>query len=143
MKHSGRSIRIIALILVVAIVLSKTLVHLLTEAWWFNAVGFASIFWTRLAWQVVLWGISFVAYGAFLWGNYQLAIQNSRSRGWTFLETNELELKARAASSSNRVAAALILLITLIVAASSLSAWEMVLKYLHPTLFGKQDPIFQ
>jgi uncharacterized protein len=143
MKHCRRAIGTIIVILVLAIAFSKTLVHLLTEAWWFGAIDFASVFWTRLTWQVLLWGISFVAYSAFLWGNYRLAIRNSQSRGWALLQTNALELKAGVNRFFNWVAAVLILLIALIAAASSLPAWEMVLKYLHPTLFGKQDPIFQ
>lgn len=134
---------LIGLIVVLAIVLSKTFVHLLTEAWWFSAVNFVSVFWTRLTWQVLLWVISFVAYSAFLWGNYRWAMRNSRSQEWTLLETNDLELKAGADRFSSLVAATLIFLVALAVAASSLSAWETVLKYLHPTSFGTQDPIFQ
>lgn len=134
---------LIALIIVLAIVLSKTFVHLLTETWWFSSVNFVGVFWTRLTWQVLLWGISFVAYGAFLWGNYRLAMRNSRSHGWTLLESNDPELNAGADLFSNLVAATLIFLIALAVAASSWSGWETVLKYLHPTSFGKQDPIFQ
>ncbi|HEY9643808.1 MAG TPA: UPF0182 family protein, partial [Coleofasciculaceae cyanobacterium] len=143
MKHCQRAITTIALLLILAIVLSKTLVHLLTEAWWFGAIEFASVFWTRLTWQVLLWCVAFVAYNAFLWGTYRLAMRNSRTRGWALVPTNELQLQASVDHFFNLVAGALILFIALIAAASSLSAWETVLKYLHPTPFGKQDPIFQ
>jgi uncharacterized membrane protein (UPF0182 family) len=132
----------LALILVLAIVLSKTLVHLLTEVWWFSAIDFVSVFWTRLTWQVLLWGISFVAYAVFLWMNYRFAMRNSQSGRWALWGINDWELEAGADRFSNLVAAGLILLIALTVAASSLSAWETVLKYWHPTSFGSQDPIF-
>jgi len=134
---------LVALIIVLAIAFSKTFVHLLTEAWWFSSVNFVSVFWTRLTWQVLLWSISFIVYTAFLWGNYRLAMRNSRSQEWTLLKTTDLELNAGADRFSNLVAAVLILLIALTVAASSLTAWETVLKFLHPTSFDKQDPIFQ
>jgi len=142
MKHCQRTIGTIILILILAIALSKTLVHLLTEAWWFHAIDLTSVFWTRLTWQVLLWCVSFVAYSAFLWGNYRLAMRNSRTSGWTLVQTNELALKASVDRFFNLVAIALILFIALIAAASSLSAWETVLKYLNPTGFSKQDPIF-
>ncbi|MGA7933266.1 MAG: UPF0182 family protein [Kovacikia sp.] len=142
MKHSRMVIGTIVLILILAIAFSKTLVHLLTESWWFDEIGLVSVFWTKLTWQVLLWGVSFAVYSTFLWGNYRLAMRNSRMRGWTLLQTNELELKAGVDRFSNLVAVALILAISLIAAASTLSAWEVALKYLHPTQFGTQDPIF-
>ncbi len=143
MNHRQTAIGLITLILVSVLVLSKTLIHLLTEAWWFSAIDLMSVFWTRLTWQVLLWGVSFVAYSAFLWGNYRLAMRNSRTSTWALVQTNELAVKASADRFFNLVAIALILFIALIAAASSLSAWETVLKYLHATVFGQQDPIFQ
>lgn len=142
MNHHRRMMSWIVLILIITIALSKTFVHLLTEAWWFSAIGFVSVFWTQLVWQVVLWCFSFVAYAAFLGGNYWLAMQNARSYGWALLETDDRKLKAGADIVSNLLATGLILLIALTVANSSLSAWETVLKYLHSTSFGSQDPIF-
>lgn len=141
MKYFRGAIGSIVLILILGIVFSKTLVHLLTEAWWFNAIELSSVFWTRLTWQVLLWGISLVAYGVFLWGNYRLALRNSRTHGWTLLEREDLP--AGVNRFSNGVAAALVLAIALLAAASSLSAWELVLKAFNPTSFGQQDPIFQ
>nr|WP_293103150.1 hypothetical protein [Okeania sp. SIO2F4] len=49
MKIQNSIIIAFGLILLVVVSLSRTLVHLLTEVWWFNAVDFADVFWTRLS----------------------------------------------------------------------------------------------
>ncbi len=42
---------IVTLILVgiISLTLISTLVHLLTESWWFNSVGFEEVFWTTFS----------------------------------------------------------------------------------------------
>ncbi|WP_430382017.1 UPF0182 family protein [Trichormus variabilis] len=44
--------------------LSKTLVHILTEAWWFDTVGFSEVFWTRLTWQILIWIVKWIPWCA-------------------------------------------------------------------------------
>ncbi|WP_414753945.1 hypothetical protein [Anabaena sp. CCY 9910] len=44
MNLKQRGILIIILIVIVGLSLSKTLVHILTEAWWFDTVGFSEVF---------------------------------------------------------------------------------------------------
>lgn len=142
MTHCRWAIATVIGMVIGAIALSKILVHVLTEAWWFGTVDFASVFWTRITWQVLLWLVSFGLYGAFLWGNYRLAMRNSRLRAWALLEGNGGALNAGVTRFSNVTAAIVIGLIALTAASSSLSAWETVLKYLHPTLLNQVDPIF-
>ena len=55
------------------LVASGSLVHLLTEAWWFDSVGFVEVFWTRLTWQILRWLGTFALYALFR-GNYRLAM---------------------------------------------------------------------
>jgi len=142
MNVARKTITLIALVLILAIAFSKTFVHLLTEVWWFSAVQFDSVFWTQVTWKLLLWCVSFGAYAAFLWSHYRLAMRNARSHQWALLETKERQLNAGTDLFSNLVAVGLIFLTALIAAASSLPAWETVLKFLHVTSFGRQDPIF-
>ncbi|MCX7595014.1 MAG: UPF0182 family protein, partial [Fischerella sp.] len=60
MNFIYRGTTLIILITIIGLSLSKTLVHILTESWWFNAVGFAEVFWTRLTWQILIWVVTFV-----------------------------------------------------------------------------------
>ncbi len=75
---------LIILMAVVGLSLSKTLVHILTEAWWFDSVGFSEVFWTRLTCQILIWVVTFVLYALFLWGNYRLAIHQTQNRAFHF-----------------------------------------------------------
>jgi uncharacterized protein len=64
---------VIGVAIVVALSLSKTLLHWLTEVWWFDAVGATEVFWTRLGWQIVIGSITFVVYAIVLGINYRVA----------------------------------------------------------------------
>jgi hypothetical protein len=68
--------------LLVAMFVSRPLLHLLTEAWWFEGVGFTGVFWTRLGWQVLLFTLPFLICATFLRGNLRWAIRRTRAAGW-------------------------------------------------------------
>lgn len=141
MKIGNYIIIAVGLILVVVVSLSRTLVHLLTEVWWFNAVDFADVFWTRLSWQIFLWVATFLIYFLFLWGNYWIAEKFTSDRSYSFWRGTEL------APYSNIFTKAIvivnILLISLSAAAATSPAWETFLKFLNAVDFEIQDPIYQ
>ncbi|EKU96454.1 hypothetical protein Lepto7375DRAFT_0452 [Leptolyngbya sp. PCC 7375] len=120
---------------------SSSLVHILTEVWWFDTVGFVEVFWTRLTWQILVWLGTFALYALFLWGNYRLAMRLTRSHPFHFLEGDSWETPVP--STSNYVALIVISLVALISAGASISAWETVLKFLNSSNFGSADPIYQ
>jgi uncharacterized membrane protein (UPF0182 family) len=122
---------------------SKPLVHLLTEAWWFEAVGFAQVFWTRLGWRLLLFTLTFLAYGAFLWGNHRWALSRTRAAGWLVHSGPPARPELDPAGPmGRRVARAVIVLVALGAAASTQSGWLTVLKALKGTPFAARDPIF-
>lgn len=137
----SRSILLILLIGIIVLPLSKTLVHLLTEAWWFHAINFSEVFWTRLKWQVLIWIATFLLYTLFLWGNYRIAMHRTRHRPFQLVEDPDLEGTTQLLSKTAVWVG--IGLIGLIAAAASASNWEMILKFLHATPFGQRDPILQ
>lgn len=121
--------------------LSKTLVHLLTESWWFDAVGFLEVFWTKLTWQILLWLITFIVYAVWLWANYKIALQSTRHRPFTVFEETSLE------PYTDRIvhflARSVSILVALAAASIAASGWDVILKYLHSSPFGDHGPIFQ
>ncbi|BAZ53966.1 hypothetical protein NIES4103_66500 [Nostoc sp. NIES-4103] len=129
------------LMAIIGLSLSKTLVHILTEVWWFDTVGFSEVFWTRLTWQILIWIVTFAFYTLFLWGNYQIAMRHTRHSSFSFFEDSAWADYAD--KFANFLALALILFIGFGAASASTSAWETILKYLHFTSFGDRDPIFQ
>lgn len=67
---------VIPLVLILlALSFSDTLAYLKREVWWFEAVGFTQVFWTRLTWQVLIWIVTFAVYFAVLWSNYRWAMK--------------------------------------------------------------------
>ncbi|MEH2309062.1 UPF0182 family membrane protein [Nostoc sp.] len=141
MNFKQRGILIIILIVIVGLSLSKTLVHILTEAWWFDTVGFSEVFWTRLTWQILIWIVTFAFYTLFLWRNYQIAMHHTRHSYFRLFENSTLAEYSD--KFLNFLALALILFIGFGAASASIPMWEIILKYLHPTSFGNSDPIFQ
>ncbi len=133
LKHRG--ILTIILIVIIGLSLSKTLVHILTEAWWFDTVGFSEVFWTKLTWQILIWVVTFVFYTLFLWRNYQIAMHQTRHSSFRLFEDSTL-VEDYADKFANFLALALILLIGFGAASASTPMWETILKYLHPTNFG-------
>jgi hypothetical protein len=145
------------LIGIVVLTLMSTLVHLLTESWWFDAVGFADVFWTRITWQIAIWVVTFIIYGLFVWFNYWLALRLTRDRPWRvgvdngvvylksdrpvrFLEGSGLEPYSKAIS---KLAALVIIFIVALSAASvSAESWEIILKFGNATAFNSSEPIY-
>lgn len=141
MNLKQRGIVLIILIAIVGLSLSKTLVHIVTESWWFDSVGFSEVFWTRLTWQILIWVLTFVLYALFLWVNYRIAIHRTRHSSFRFFEDSALADYAD--TFANYLALVLIFFVAFSASAASVPAWETILKYLHPTSFGDRDPIFQ
>ncbi|MEM9503356.1 MAG: UPF0182 family protein, partial [Cyanobacteria bacterium P01_E01_bin.43] len=130
-----------AITVLLILALSGTVLHLLTESWWFDAVGYAPIFWTRIRWQATIWVLALGGYAAFLYANYRLALWLTRESPWRLLE--ERNLAAVADYLPRYVAFAFIILLSFNAAMSSAAAWDDILKFLNPSQFGQLDPLFQ
>lgn len=118
----------------------RTLISLLTESWWFDAVGFKQVFWTRVSWQMAIWLGTFVVYGLLLGVNYLIALRVTRDRTYILIENTTLRPYAN--HLPRYAALVAIAVLSLIAANHGRSAWEVILKYLNPTAFDTQDPIF-
>ncbi len=139
MKRQGLFLTLAAAVLLL-LLFSSTLIHLLTESWWFDSVGFSSVFWTRIRWQAGLWSATFAIYGSFIWLNYRLSLNLSRDRNFYLLERTELG--AYANGIVDVIAVACTIGISLLAASATVSHWESVLRFLNPTPFGQVDPIY-
>ena len=90
MRFQQKVIVTLILVEIISLILMAILVHLLTELWWFEAVGFENVFWTRVTWQIAIWIITFAIYSSFLWFNYCLALRLTSDRTFRFFEGSEL-----------------------------------------------------
>ncbi len=124
----------------VGLMLLSVLIHLLTESWWFSAVDFLDVFWTKIRWQVAIWGLTFAVYGVFLWFNYWLAIRLTPQKAFRFFEGSELQLHTK--SITNLSTLVFIFIFALGAANASAVFWETSLKFLNASDFGRADPIY-
>lgn len=140
MQLRQKAIATLVLIAIVGLALLSTLVHLLTESWWFDAVGFTDVFWTRITWQIAIWVGTFAIFSLFLWFNYWLADRLTGDRSFSFLTGTELEPFTKTISKFTA------LIVAFIVAVSSASAsaefWSTSLKFVNATDYNRADPIY-
>lgn len=130
-----------AIVLLLILALSGGITHLFTESWWFESVGYANVFWTRIRWQVIIGVATLLLYGAFLYINYQFALWLTRDSPWRLLQRPNLEPLA---DFLPRYGAILFtVLLAFKAAMESVAVWDSILKFLNPTVFDRLDPLFQ
>lgn len=131
----------IAVFLFILLLSSGTLLHLLTESWWFDAAGFSSVFWTIKLWQIAIWIATFAIFALFMGLNYYIAARVTRYSTYRLLESNKFAIYAQ--SVPQYVVPVVIFFISLAAAGSSLGSWEAILKFINASNFGDSDPIFK
>ncbi|MFZ4639148.1 MAG: UPF0182 family protein [Nodosilinea sp.] len=140
----GRHLLVWILAGVTLLMVGNKLVHLLTESWWFQSVGFAAVFWTRLRWQLGL-GLGVLLITALWLGlHYRLALRITRDRPYQFLSRYSLlDQRQQVQGWLNWGVVGIILILGLGMALDSARDWQTVLKFLNATAFNQVDPIFQ
>ncbi|MEM9483652.1 MAG: UPF0182 family protein [Cyanobacteria bacterium P01_F01_bin.116] len=123
-----------------AITFSGSLVHLLTEIWWFESVGFADVLWTRLRWQGAIAILAFLSWWLVLFLNYTIAQRLTRDRTLRVVQNPQWD--PYLPSLIRYISLGLITLLALTAAVNGLETWEGVIRFLHPVDFGHQDPLY-
>ena len=136
-----KAITYLLIITIASLTLVSSVVHLLTESWWFETVGLTTVFWQRIAWQVSIWLATFALYSAFLGFNYWLALRLTGDRRFRFLESSEFEPYTN--KIANYLIALIIFITALNVANLSAAAWELFPRFINTTEFKQLDPIYQ
>jgi uncharacterized membrane protein (UPF0182 family) len=132
------------LVIAALLAFSGSLVHLVTEAWWFASVNLEAVFWTRVKWQLGLGIATFAIYALALGANYRLAQRLTRDRSYQFLTRyTNVDAREQMARLPGLVSIGLIFVLSFGAALRSAAAWETVLKFLNPTPFDTVDPIFE
>jgi uncharacterized membrane protein (UPF0182 family) len=132
---------LVAIAILLVFALSGAVIHLVTESWWFEAVGYDEVFWTRMRWQVGIWLVTLVGYAAFLYANYRLALWLTRESPWRVLERRNWQ--PMGSDLVQYGAIAFIGVLSLNAASAATAAWDQILKFLNPSSFDRLDPIFQ
>ncbi len=123
-----------------AIAFSGSLVHLITEVWWFTSVGFAEVLWTRWRWQVAIAILAFASWWLILFINIAIAQRITRDRPLHIAQNAQWD--PYLPGLIRYISLGLITLLALTAAINGAEAWQDVLKFLHPVEFGTQDPLY-
>ncbi|MGC9502242.1 UPF0182 family protein [Baaleninema sp.] len=142
MKSHHKLLVSIAVLVLLGLMVSGSLIHLLTESWWFDSVGLSQVFWTRIQWQILAWVVGFVGCGAILWANYRIAMYVTRYRLFRALAESST-WSPYAKQIPNAIAGFVTFFVSLSVASAASSAWETILKFLNAREFGTTDAIFK
>ncbi|RZN34578.1 MAG: UPF0182 family protein [Methanosarcinales archaeon] len=128
MVRSKSGITNIAIFIVLAFILSiSEIVRLVTDYWWFDALGFSRIFMISLTAKLLLFAASALFFLIFLLGNLWISSKANPSK-------SEIPSKLK-------IVIALIL--SFFVGLASSQKWFVVLQYLNQETFNLQDPIFR
>jgi uncharacterized protein len=141
MKYPRSILTILFFIVIVGLTFSSVLVHVFTESWWFDAVGFAEVFWTRLSWEIGVWVAIFAVYLAAVLGNYALSMHLTRDRIFRVLVESE-RWNPRNDALPTWIATGVAIALAFIAATSSVGTWETILQFLNPSEFAIADPIY-
>ncbi len=142
----------IAVVVIVLIALGLT-TDFLVDWVWFSAVGYVSVYWTILAWKILLFVGAFVSSTTLLWVNGFLAHRFSMPwwrdrrvgaardfrRAQTLPELWEL--------TRHRLPWRLLIvgtagLLGLLVAAGEVGNWEVFLRFMYQVPYGQSDPLY-
>lgn len=121
------------------VVLISVSVDLITDSWWFDAVGFKSVFYTAIEWEVSVGVVAFLFTGLMLYINFRLADHFTRNLAF--------QVEISAAGSATRkivhlLAAGFSLFVSYVVAQTVSENWQMAAEYLNAHEAGVTDPIF-
>ncbi|MEM9804278.1 MAG: UPF0182 family protein [Cyanobacteria bacterium P01_D01_bin.56] len=124
----------------IAIIFSGSIVHLTTEVWWFDSVGFADVLWTRLRWQATIAILSFSLWWLALFSNYAVAQRLTRERPLRVVQNPQWD--PYLPGMIRYTSLGLITLLALTAAVNGVETWQTVLKFLNPVAFNSQDPLY-
>lgn len=126
---------LIALFILFAIVLPG-LAKFLTDLYWYESLGYETVFWRRFSARWELFAVSLVpAFFAYLF-NWRLALKNG-SIMYVYEEEERVFRKY-----ARRMICGAAFLIAVVNALGTMSAWSTFLKFMNPTSFGETDPLF-
>ncbi len=134
---------IIAIIVLAVFLLSKTLVPLLTDLFWFRELGLSSVFVKTLVAKVLCFLVAGLTGGLVLYLNLMLAQRNSRTPHVAASESVMRFVQTYAILPLLKfLIPAVALFIAFVMGSWGAGLWEIILKFRSATQFGSVDPLF-
>ncbi len=124
-----------------AIFLLPTLSNLLIDYWWFQEVGYESVFTTSLLTKLTLFVVVAAVAALVLAGNLWFA-QRGAIPEPVLVRIGEAVQTVDLTGVLRRFSKPVVIVLTLMIALGATAMWETVLLYLNRASFGTTDPIF-
>src|SRR3954451_7752843 len=136
-----RLILTIAVVAFLAAILFPALIGLLTDWWWFQEIGYQSVFSRPLLTSLLLFfAIGGITFGV-LYGNLRLA-QRGLVPYPVVLRFAQNQPRVDLTGPLRRVSLPVSLVVALIAGFGATPAWDLVLRFIYRTPFGIRDPVF-
>ncbi|OKL48125.1 hypothetical protein BM477_06240 [Boudabousia marimammalium] len=112
-----------------------------TEILWFNQIGYASVFWTRIGVMALLFVIGAVIQGSILWLYMHFSYRSLQKKG-VRLNSNVRRYREEMESRRKLFLWAIPIFMGVTTGLSLASQWRNVLLWWNQSPFGSTDPIF-
>ncbi len=136
-----RGLILLVIVFIILMMIASTVIHFVTDLWWFQSAGYEQIFWKTLTYEAALWVIAFLVYFTFIYGNFQLALYLTRHQ--TFQIRLPMPIPGSLVQAVKLAGLAVAGFFAFVAAGAASQSWELVLKSVYATDFGIADPIFQ
>ena len=135
-------IGVVAALVVALLALSGRFLGMYVDWLWFGEVGFRSVFWTRIWWQVLVGLAAFAVFFVVIMVNVEIA----RRLAPSYRASADGELLEPRSDAVRRYVGygglAVSLLAAIVAGASASSQWQTFLLYLKQAPFGEKDAVF-
>lgn len=147
-----RRAAIMLAVFVAGLIVAGRITRVVVDWLWFASIGYADVFWTIFSAKVLLFIAVFAASSGVIGASGFVAHRCARRPGSWQVEAARLsgppefiseladQLAPRIRWRASIAGSAIVL--GLIVAASDISNWDLVLRFLHQVPYGERDPVF-
>ena len=136
------SFTLLILLFFVVTTFGRRLVLLVTDAWWFEAIGHGGIFWTMFTTQAIIGTGALALLSAVLVGNVNWALGTTRNRPFVLATGSPLATWAQDPQRVARTARIAAFVIAALLALGATAWWAELLLWWNAEPFGETDPVF-
>jgi hypothetical protein len=141
MKRTSLLILGVLALFLTAVVAFPAIVGLVTDWWWFRAVGFETVFVKSIVWKMLVGASGGLFAFVFLYVNLRLA-QRGAVPDPIVVNINSRASNVDITRGLRVLGLPLSILLALLISGAASSGWLDILRFFHGASFGVQDPVF-
>jgi uncharacterized membrane protein (UPF0182 family) len=148
---SWRGIVLALLILVIGLIVLRLVGDVLVDWAWFSSLAYLDVYWTMLAAKIVLFLVTFLVSGGFVWVNGALALRfalpQGHPAGFVWQPVSDPALANLLTQMHRHVpwhhlVFGTAAIVALLIAAMDTKHWDLVLRFIFGVELGQSDPVY-